>query len=126
NPKHLQGLADVLATGAQMAVRQPGAGAQMLLDVLLRRASAGHKDLRRLEPPCLTGPDLAAAIRTGKADCGIATRAAAKSAGLDFVPLLWENFDLLMPQRSYFWRPIQGVSGFIGQQRLKRHGTGLH
>src|ERR1700694_2395205 len=86
NPKHLQSLADVLATGAQMAVRQPGAGAQMLLEALLTRAGAVHKNLRRLEPPCLTGPDLAAAIRTGKAGCGIADRAAAKSAGRAFRP----------------------------------------
>ncbi len=77
NPKHLQNLADVLASGAQMAVRQPGAGAQMLLEMLLRRAGAEPKDLHRLEPPCLTGPDLAVAIRAGWADCGITTRAAA-------------------------------------------------
>ena len=125
NPKHLHGLADVLATGAQMAVRQPGAGAQMLLDMLLARAGAVRKDMRRLEPPYLTGPDLAAAIRTGKADCGIATRAAAKSAGLDFVPLLWENFDLLMRQRSYFRPPIQALIGFIGQKRLKQRAAEL-
>jgi len=125
NPKHLHGLADVLATGAQMAVRQPGAGAQMLLEVLLTRAGAGQKDLRRLDPPCLTGPDLAAAIRTGQADCGIATRAAARSAGLDFVPLLWENFDLLMRQRSYFRPSIQALIGFIGQKRLKQRAAEL-
>ena len=125
NPKHLHSLADVLATGAQMAVRQPGAGAQMLLDMLLARAGAVRKDMRRLEPPYLTGPDLAAAIRTGKADCGIATRAAAKSAGLDFVPLLWENFDLLMRQRSYFRPPIQALIGFIGQKRLKQRAADL-
>jgi putative molybdopterin biosynthesis protein len=125
NPKHLQSLADVLATGAQMAVRQPGAGAQMLLEALLTRAGAVHKDLRRLEPPCLTGPDLAAAIRTGKADCGIATRAAAKSAGLDFVPLLWENFDLLMRQRSYFRPQIQALIGFVGHRRLKQRAAEL-
>ena len=125
NPKHLHGLADVLATGAQMAVRQPGAGAQMLLEVLLTRAGAGQKDLRRLDPPCLTGPDLAAAIRTGQADCGIAPRAAARSAGLDFVPLLWENFDLLMRQRSYFRPSIQALIGFIGQKRLKQRAAEL-
>jgi putative molybdopterin biosynthesis protein len=125
NPRHLHGLADVLATGAQMAVRQPGAGAQMLLEVLLTRAGAGQKDLRRLEPPCLTGPDLAAAIRTGQADCGIATRAAARSAGLGFVPLLWENFDLLMRQRSYFRPSIQALIGFIGQKRLKQRAAEL-
>ncbi len=125
NPKHLHSLADVLATGATMAVRQPGAGARMLLDVMLTRAGAGQKDLRRLDPPCLTGPDLAAAIRSGKADCGIATRAAAKSAALDFVPLLWENFDLLMRQRSYFRPPIQALIGFIGDKRLKQRAAEL-
>jgi putative molybdopterin biosynthesis protein len=125
NPKHLHSLSDVLATGAQMAVRQPGAGAQMLLDALLTRGGAGHKDLRRLEPPCLTGPDLAAAIRSGKADCGVATRAAAKSAGLDFVPLLWENFDLLMRQRSYFRPQVQALIGFIGDKRLKQRAAEL-
>jgi putative molybdopterin biosynthesis protein len=125
NPKQLHSLADVLASGAQMAVRQPGAGAQMLLEVLLTRAGAGPKDLHRLEPPCLTGPDLAAAIRTGKADCGVATRAAAKSAGLDFVPLLSENFDLLMRQRSYFRPSVQALIGFLGQKRLKLRAAEL-
>ena len=50
NPKHLRNLADVLASGAQMAVRQPGAGAQMLLDVLLTRAGARHKARASLFP----------------------------------------------------------------------------
>jgi len=125
NPKRLHSLADVLATAAPMAVRQPGAGAQMLLDALLKRSGAGAKDLRRLEPPCLTGPDLAAAIRAGRADCGIATRAAAQSAGLDFVPLLWENFDLLMRQRSYFRPAMQALIGFLGDKRLKQRAAEL-
>jgi molybdate-binding protein len=125
NPRQLHSLSDVLASGAKMAVRQPGAGAQMLLEVLLTRAGAGPKSLRQLEPPCLTGPDLAAAIRAGKADCGIATRAAAKSAGLDFVPLLWENFDLLMRQRSYFRPSVQALIGFLGQKRLKQRAAEL-
>lgn len=102
NPKRLRGLSDVLALGVRMAMRQQGTGAQMLLDVLLRRAGASTRDLRRIEMPALTGPDLAEIVRAGQADCGIATRASARSAGLDFVPLVWENFDLAMRQRSYF------------------------
>ena len=125
NPKQLHSLTDVLASGARMAVRQPGAGAQMLLEVLLARAGAAPKDLHRLEPPCLTGPDLAAAIRSGKADCGVATRAAAKAAGLDFMPLLSENFDLLMRQRSYFRPSMQALIGFLGQRRLQQRATEL-
>lgn len=125
NPKNLSSITGVLASGATMAVRQSGAGAQMLLDALLKQHGAKLKDLRRLDPPCLTGPDLAAAIRAGEADCGIATRAAAKAAGLDFMPLLWENFDLLMHQRDYFKPALQALMNFILQPLLKQRAKDL-
>ncbi|HWK13676.1 MAG TPA: helix-turn-helix transcriptional regulator [Rhizobiaceae bacterium] len=115
NPKSLNSLADMLATRARTAVRQRGAGADMLLTLLLERAGAKQGDLNRLEPPCLTGPDLAAAVRTGQAECGIATRAAALAAGLAFVPLAWENFDLLMRQRTYFQPSFQALLRFLAQ-----------
>jgi excisionase family DNA binding protein len=125
NPKRLRSLSDVIAAGARMAVRQPGAGAQMLLDVLLRRSGAAPKELRRTETASLTGPDLAAAIRAGEADCGVATRAAARSAGLDFVPLAWENFDLAMRQRSYFRPAMQTLIRFLGDRRLNQRAEEL-
>ena len=125
NPKNLQSLSDVLASDAQMAVRQPGAGAQLLLEALLTRFGASVKHLRRREPPCLTGPDLAATIRNGQADCGIATRAAARSAGLDFMPLVWEQFDLLMHQRSYFRPSLQALISFLREDRMRRHAAEL-
>ncbi len=125
NPKGLTSVAGVLASGATMAIRQSGAGAQMLLDALLKQQGAKLKDLRRFDPPCLTGPDLAAAIRAGNADCGIATRAAANAAGLDFMPLLWENFDLVMHQRDYFKPALQALMNFISQPILKQRAKDL-
>ena len=125
NPKQLHSLSDVLSSGAQMAVRQPGAGAQMLLEVLLTRAGAGPKDMHRLEPPCLTGPDLAAAICAGKEGIREVDAAPARAEHLVVVPLLWENFDLLMRQRSYFRPSMQALIGFIGQKRLKQRAAEL-
>jgi excisionase family DNA binding protein len=120
NPKRLHGLSDVLALGARMAMRQQGTGAQMLLDMLLTRAGASTRDLRRVQTPALTGPDLAEIVRAGQADCGVATRAAARSAGLDFVPLVWENFDLAMRQRSYFRPAMQALIRFLSERRLRQ------
>ncbi|MDA9463197.1 MULTISPECIES: helix-turn-helix transcriptional regulator [Bradyrhizobium] len=125
NPKRLHGLIDVLALGARMATRQQGTGAQMLLDALLRRAGASTRDLRRIETSALTGPDLAELVRAGQADCGIATRAAARSAGLDFVPLVWENFDLAMRQRSYFRPAMQALLHFLNERRLRQRADEL-
>lgn len=125
NPKRLRGLPDVLALGARMAMRQQGTGAQMLLNVLLKRAGAATRDLHRLETPALTGPDLAELVRAGQADCGIATRAAARSAGLDFVPLVWENLDLAMRQRSYFRPALQALLRFLDDRRLRQRAEEL-
>ncbi|MEY9138447.1 putative molybdopterin biosynthesis protein [Bradyrhizobium diazoefficiens] len=125
NPQRLRGLADVLALGARMAMRQQGTGAQMLLDVLLKRADATTRDLRRVETPALTGPDLAEMVRAGQADCGVATRAAARSAGLDFVPLVWENLDLAMRQRSYFRPTMQALIRFLSERRLRQRAEEL-
>ncbi|RQH11465.1 helix-turn-helix transcriptional regulator [Bradyrhizobium sp. RP6] len=125
NPKRLHSLTDVLALGARMAMRQQGTGAQMLLDVLLKRAGASTRDLHRIETAALTGPDLAELVRAGQADCGIATRAAARSAGLDFVPLVWENLDLAMRQRSYFRPAMQTVLRFLNERRLRQRADEL-
>lgn len=125
NPRSLNSLADVLESGAKIAMRQVGAGAQMLLDVLVARAGASQRRLNRLEPPCLTGPELAAAIRTGRADCGIATRAAARAAGLEFVSLAWENFDLLMRQRTYFQPTIQALIRLMAQDSFAQRAAEL-
>ena len=37
----------------------------------------------------------------------------AKSAGLDFLPLAWERFDLVMRQRDYFMKGPQALLGFM-------------
>ncbi|MGY4280866.1 molybdate-binding protein [Bradyrhizobium sp. LM2.7] len=125
NPKRLRGLPDVLALSVRMAMPQQGTGAQMLLDVLLKRAGATTRNLRRLETPSLTGPDMVEVIRAGQADCGVATRAAARSAGLDFVPLVWENFDLAMRQRSYFRPAMRALIRFLGERRLQQRAEEL-
>ena len=69
--------------------------------------------LNAIKPPCPTGPDIAQAVRVQRADCGIATRAVALAAGLDFVPLTWERFDLVLRQRDYFTPGPQALFDFL-------------
>lgn len=106
NPKHLASVRDALDKKVRLVVRPEGAGAQQLLLALLRQEGAELKDVAAtIEAP--TGPDIAQAIRAGHGDCGIATRAVATAAGLGFVPLQVERFDLLMRQRDAFRPPLQ-------------------
>ena len=113
NPLKLGSIDDVMAKRARIAMRPKGAGAQLLLLALLDRAKASLERLAVVSPVCPTGPDIAQAIRAGRADTGIATRGVANAAGLDFVPIVWEPFDLVMRQRDYFQPPLQALLKFL-------------
>lgn len=118
NPLKIRSIDDVIAKRARIALRPKGAGAQLLLLSLLHRAKAAFDTLVSATPVCPTGPDIAQAIRAGRADTGIATRSVANSAGLDFVPVAWEPFDLLMRQRDYFHPPMQALIRFLQSEEL--------
>ena len=120
NPLKISTIEDVLSKRARIAMRPKGAGAQLLLLSLLHRAKATLDALAGASPVCPTGPDIAQAIRAGRADTGIATRSVANSAGLDFVPIVWEPFDLVMRQRDYFHPPLQALIRFLQSEELVR------
>jgi len=118
NPLKIQSIDHVIAKRARVAMRPNGAGAQLLLLSLLHKAKTTFDQLNAVSPVCPTGPDIAQAIRAGRADTGIATRSVANSAGLDFVPIVWEPFDLLMRQRDYFHPPMQRLIRFLRSEEL--------
>ena len=113
NPHGIGSLAQIAGSGLRMAQRQDGAGAQLLLLSLLAQAGIDPRALNLLRPAFATGGDLAQAVRAGHADCGIATRAVAQAAGLGFVPLLFEHFDLTLRQRDYFLPGPSALFAFV-------------
>jgi molybdate-binding protein len=125
NPCGLTDLPSVAARGARLGQRPAGAGAQLLLVALLAQAGITADRLNSLKPVCATGADLAEAVRTGRADCGIASRSVAVPAGLDFVPIVWERLDLVLRQRDYFLSPAQALVGFIRTTALRDRATEL-
>jgi putative molybdopterin biosynthesis protein len=125
NPLGLSDMASIATSRARTAQRPAGAGAQLLLLALLARAGIALDDLKLAKPAFPTGPDIAQAIRAGRIDCGIATRSVAKSAGLDFLPLAWERFDLVMRQRDYFMKGPQALFDFMRATILRDRAAEL-
>jgi excisionase family DNA binding protein len=117
NPLGLAGLDRLGDRQVRVAVRPDGAGAQQLLLGMLRRHGLTLANLGGVVT-APTGPDVAQAIRSGRADCGIATRAIATAAGVGFVPLCLERFDLLMRQRDYFRAPLQTLLKLLTDRRF--------
>jgi len=125
NPSQVSDIASIAAKRARLALRPRGAGAQLLLIALIARAGLSLDALPVLAPPCPTAADLAQAIRAGRADCGVATRAVAQAAGLDFVPLTWERFDLALRQRDYFRPSFQALFKFLRTATFRERATEL-
>ena len=125
NPMGLSDMASIAASRARMAQRPAGAGAQLLLLALLARAGIALDDLKLAKPAFPTGPDIAQAVRAGRIDCGIATRSVALSAGLDFLPIAWERFDLVLRQRDYFMPGPQALFDFMRQPVLRDRAAEL-
>ena len=133
NPHGIRGVAVLAKPGVRLAVRQPGAGSQVLLLQLLGQAGVEPDRLDVPEPPAHTQTDLARAVREGRADAGLAVRAAAE--GLDFVPLARERFDLVLDRRDAFEPPFRrlmafaatdafaGRAGQLGGYDLSEHGA---
>jgi putative molybdopterin biosynthesis protein len=113
NPLALATIAHVAAKRARLVERQAGAGAQALLLQLAKQSGIDIGALVRIGPPARTGDDLALAVREGRADCGIATRAVAATRGLAFLSLAWESFDLVMRRRDYFEKGAQALFDFM-------------
>ena len=125
NPLKLSDIASVAATRARMALRPNGAGAQLLLLALLARAGLAVRGAERGQAAL---PDRARHRPGGahaRADCGIATRAVALAAGLDFVPLTWERFDLALRQRDYFLPGPQALFGFLRTPAFRERAAEL-
>jgi excisionase family DNA binding protein len=125
NPLRLTAIADVIEKRARLAQRPKGAGAQLLLLALLHGARQPAEALTESGPMCPTGPDIAQAIRAGRADIGVATRAVAVAAGVDFVPIVWEPFDLVMRQRDYFRPALQALLTFLRGDELRTRADEL-
>lgn len=125
NPMGLSDVASVAARGARLALRPQGAGAQLLLLALLARAGVAMEALATVKPVCPTGLDIAQAVRSARADCGIATRSVAQTAGLGFVPLTWERYDLALRQRNYFLPGPQALFRFVRTRAFQDHAAEL-
>lgn len=120
NPLAVTSLAEAVERRLRFGLRQSGAGAQLLLSALLARNGLAPADLLA-GGDYPTGQDLAFAIRAGEIDCGIASRAIANGAGLGFIPLSWERFDLALRRRCYFEPGPQRLFALMREPEFHRH-----
>lgn len=101
NPKGIHGLNDLVRPDILFVNRQRGAGTRVLLDYELKRRQLDARLIQGYARQEYTHLAVAAAVKSGAADCGLGILAAARALDLDFVPLLQERYDLVIPTQYY-------------------------
>ncbi len=98
NPKDIRDLADLGRPGVRFVNRQRGAGTRVLLDYALNLQGIAPESIRGYNQEEYTHLGVAAAVASGRADCGLGIAAAAQALDLDFLPLFQERYDLVIPK----------------------------
>jgi molybdate-binding protein len=96
NPHGIGGVAGL--AGRRVAWRPPGAASRLLLERLM--LLEGVPPRPEAGVPADSHLAVAAAVSAGAADAGLAVRAVAESAGLDWVPVTSEPFELALDTAS--------------------------
>ncbi len=98
NPKAIESLGDLTNPEVSMVNRQRGAGTRILLDYHLEQLGLKSQDIQGYDHDEFTHLAVAAAVSSGRADCGLGIAAAAQALDLDFIPLFKERYDLIIPR----------------------------
>jgi putative molybdopterin biosynthesis protein len=117
NPRGIAGMADLVSGGVRYVNRQRGAGTRVLLDHLLAGLGASPEDVTGYVREEYTHLAVAAAVASGRADAGLGVLAAARAFGLDFVPVAWEPYDLVLTERAEVLDPLFEL---LADERFRR------
>ena len=111
NPKKISSIPDLGRPGIRIVNRQLGTGTRLLLDRELQKAGIKAEKIDGYHHEVHRHLDIGLEILSGRADAGPGIRPVAYLLGLDFIPLRWERYDLLIKKDRFF---DKGVQLFIG------------
>ena len=118
NPKKIQQLEDIANEGVTFVNRQRGAGTRVLLDYKLEVNGISTDKIFGYNHEEYTHLSVAAAVKSGRADCGLGIAAAASALGLDFIPLFNERYDLIIPAKFYNDNLLMPLLNLLSNQRF--------
>jgi len=97
NPRQVRGIGDLTRDDLSFVNRQPGSGTRILFDYKLQEMGIDPSQVSGYDNEEYTHMNVAVAVLNGMADVGLGIMAAAKALDLDFIPVLSEQYDLVIP-----------------------------
>ncbi|MEA1968670.1 MAG: molybdopterin biosynthesis protein [Thermodesulfobacteriota bacterium] len=131
NPKGIKGVEDLTLKGRSkndalsFINRQAGSGTRILFDYRLKCLGVSSSEISGYENEEYTHMSVAVAVLSGRADAGLGIYAAAKALDLDFIPVVTEEYDLVIPDRFYNSEKVQTLMDTINTDGFKKRVQSL-
>ncbi len=119
NPMGLAAISDLANTAVRFVNRQRGSGTRVLLDHGLSQLGIEAGSIDGYGREEYTHLAVAAAVKASGADVGLGIHSAARAFGLEFVPLLTERFDLVIPASQVNTGPVVSLLNAIRSSEFK-------
>ncbi|MBI9088622.1 MAG: molybdopterin biosynthesis protein [Desulfobacterium sp.] len=125
NPKGIQGLGDLKQGDLSFINRQPGSGTRILLDYKMEALGIKPHEIQGYATEEYTHMSVAVAVLSGRADAGLGIHAAARALDLSFIPIVTEEYDLIIPDRFFHTEKIQTLIKTIKTEAFKERVQAL-
>jgi len=125
NPKQIKGIEDLGRDDIVFINRQSGSGTRILLDYRLQQLGIEPRTIRGYENEEYTHMSVAVAVLSGAADMGLGIYAAAKALNLNFIPVVTEQYDLVIPKEHFESKNIRILLETINTAKFKKRVKAL-
>jgi molybdate-binding protein/DNA-binding XRE family transcriptional regulator len=120
NPKDIRKAEDLARRGMRFVNRETGSGSRALLDKLLTKVDLPPAKVQGYERVAFGHLPAAYHVASGEADACIATRSAAQTFGLDFIPLHSARYDLVMRKKTADLPAVKAFLEVLQRASLRR------
>jgi putative molybdopterin biosynthesis protein len=120
NPKSVRKIEDLARKNVRFVNREQGSGSRALLDKLLGNAGMDAHRVQGYDRVAHGHLAAAYCVLSREADTCLATRSAAQTFGLDFIPLHSERYDLVMRKRTADLPAVKSFLDVLQRATLRR------
>lgn len=122
NPYNIKSISDIIKHKLTFANRQRGSGTRTLLDYYLKKEQINSEDIVGYKRELTTHTNVALSVQSGNAQVGLGIQSVGKLMDLDFIPLVLEDYDFIIPKKHV---DTPCVQAFLNQLKSTAFRTAL-
>jgi len=120
NPKNINSINDFARDDVRIVNRPLGTGTRLLLDYEIARSDITTENITGYDMEVSRHLDAGLEVLAGRADAAPAIRSVAGMLDIDFIPLRWERFDLLISRERFFEKGIQSFISLLHEKEFRQ------